>query len=319
MPSPLGMNYIARNLALESELLRVVELLHPHRVISFKGPLLTRLIYGSLSERVSFDIDVLVEPGDFEDVLNRLEADGYRGQRYVDPKRTLLSKKGSVNLYKGQGAQLRSIDVHLSAFNPHLFSVSPELVQRHVVSQSIHGRSVLTFDVPLAFVHLISHFISHRFEFEMLRDIGHAWDRWHEELEPWLEGDLLAATCTQEAFEYALTASRSLGYCSAPLPRVSTTRAKLVLRGFPVERLSEDASLGYVRGFWSTYLVNPWALPRQAWSGIYLSPQDLAARYQESPSLELMWRRFSGPLREIRERFKRGSAGRSGADDEAVR
>lgn len=295
-------HFIARNLALEAELIRVLQLLEPTRIVSFKGPLLTRKLYGDLSLRVSYDIDILVDRADAQLVLEKLFADGYQGGRFVERRedawQALRSRKSSVNLFKGVGEHERSLDVHGDAFNPRLFQVSRELVEQHLEEAVIHGQKVLTFDTPLAFAHLITHFISHRFELSILRDIGHAWDQWVHEL-PSAEDEFWEQTCTREALEYVITASQRRGFAQRPAPLVRTQRAAQVLRFFPPEKIPEDESAAYQRGFWSTWLVNPKALPGQAWRGIYLSPQELAARYGEPASLRLAWRRLTAPVREF--------------------
>jgi hypothetical protein len=280
-----------------------VTLLAPARVVSFKGPLLTRKLYGELGRRTSSDIDILVSSEDAPTALERLLADGYRGLPYGDP-RTALSTKGSVNLYRSPESRTPSVDLHVHAFNPTLFEVSPQTIDEHLEQVSVHGTDVLTFDAPLSFVHMVAHFVTHRFERVILRDIGAAWDAWQRELDVDALSQLAKRTCTLEALEYALQASHTLGFAKRePLP-VTTFRARLVQKRFAPRRIAEHESEGYINGFWSTFLVRPSAIPELALRGVYMSPEELSLRYQEPPSWRLFVRRATGPLRELRDRIQ---------------
>jgi len=69
-----------RNLAMASELLRLLDLFQAHgiRAIPFKGPLLASSIYGNLSLRQFGDLDILVPREDASRAKDLLKAEGYQ-------------------------------------------------------------------------------------------------------------------------------------------------------------------------------------------------------------------------------------------------
>ncbi|HEY6078301.1 MAG TPA: nucleotidyltransferase family protein, partial [Polyangiaceae bacterium] len=103
---------IAWNLALEAELVRVLGVLDPIEAVAFKGPLLTRQIYGDLSERQSADNDLLVSSQDAQSALRALGVDGYRPLPFEVPERT-LAHTGRLTLVKNVAAMMHSVDLHV--------------------------------------------------------------------------------------------------------------------------------------------------------------------------------------------------------------
>ena len=69
-----------RNLLTLQEMLRVIALLKAHQieVLSFKGPVLTSILYENPALRYYVDLDFLVHPRDVLKIAAILEADGYR-------------------------------------------------------------------------------------------------------------------------------------------------------------------------------------------------------------------------------------------------
>jgi hypothetical protein len=69
-----------RNLHFIHELLRILELFKLHRIeaLTFKGPVLTALLYENPGLRFYEDLDFLVHPRDVARIVEILEADGYR-------------------------------------------------------------------------------------------------------------------------------------------------------------------------------------------------------------------------------------------------
>lgn len=296
---------LAWNLALEAELVRVLALLDPLEVVVFKGPLLTRQIYGDLRQRISSDNDLLIRPEDVGHVLWVLFEDGYEPLPYDVPERTLRAT-GRTTLLKRVEGMLHSVDLHTEAFSRPHFSVPDGLVREHLEGVEVHGRTMLRFDRHLAFAHLVAHFVQHRFEQHILRDLGAAWTRWQVDLRGIGYREFAARTCTVEALEYSLTAAQALGFSDGPSLGATTKRARLVLRGFRPERIQEPVHLGYVRGFWSTLLVRPSAVPKLAWRGIVLPEHELEVRHQAEYRPAMRWQRLQAPLTELKARLWRG-------------
>jgi len=71
---------VGHNLALTSELLKILELLSAHDIpaIPFKGPVLSAAAYGNLSQRQFSDLDLLVQKCNFQKAKDLLVSQGYR-------------------------------------------------------------------------------------------------------------------------------------------------------------------------------------------------------------------------------------------------
>ena len=71
---------IKRNLFLTKELIKLIDLLESHRILSipYKGPALAILAYGNIGIRQFGDLDILVRPRDYFKARNLLLASGYR-------------------------------------------------------------------------------------------------------------------------------------------------------------------------------------------------------------------------------------------------
>jgi hypothetical protein len=294
---------IAWNLALEAELVRVLGVLDPIEVVVFKGPLLTRQIYGDLSARQSADNDLLIRSEDAERTLCALSRDGYRVLPFDVPERT-LAHEGRVTLLKNVASMVHSVDLHVNAFSESLFRVSPELVRAHLEPVELHGRRVLRFDRKLAFAHLVAHFVQHRFEEHILRDLGEAWTRWQDVLHGQRFREFAAQTCTREAFEYAVSAAHALDLTLGPKIATTCPRARFVLGVFPPERIPEPVHLGYVRCLWSTLLVRPSAVPKLALRGLVLSEREFEVRHQREYEPWMRLQRLRAPIDELVARFR---------------
>ncbi len=299
---------LLQNLKLESELVRTQSLLSPIPVLFFKGPLLTRRLHGDLRKRVSADNDIVVRKRDARAALAKLLAAGFQALPYLEAYR-YLGRHGKVGLFHGGDTRAASIDLHTEPFDRALFRADEDLVWERTEEVEIHGQTVRTFDAVLSFLHLVSHFVQHRFELQVLRDVGIAWDRWADELEPDDVRAVAERTTGVEPVEFALEAAHRLGLSQRqPLP-ITRVRCRQVLSWFPPERLREDPHLGYLRAFLATYLAQPKRLPAQALRGVLLPPDELAAAANQPPSFRLYLQRASGPLEELRRRWTHNKGG----------
>jgi hypothetical protein len=85
----------SRNMMMTAELLRVVKLLDENgiRTIAIKGPVLSQIIHGDITQRQFSDVDLLVEKSDMYKSLELLSTNGYASQYPISflKNNTLLS------------------------------------------------------------------------------------------------------------------------------------------------------------------------------------------------------------------------------------
>ncbi|HET7541857.1 MAG TPA: nucleotidyltransferase family protein [Polyangiaceae bacterium] len=294
---------IAWNLTLEAELVRVLTVLDPVEAVVFKGPLLTRQLYGDLGARISSDNDLLIRSEDAGQALRALARDGYHPLPF-DVAESTLAAQGRVTLLKNASSVVHTVDLHVAAFANSLFRVSAELVRAHLEPVALHGRTLLRFDKKLAFAHLVAHFVQHRFDDRILKDLGQAWTRWQDVLRGESFREFAERTCTLEAFEYAISAAHALGLTLGPKIAATCPRTRFVLRAFPPERIFEPIYLGYVRALWSTLLVRPTAMPKLAWRGVVLPARELAVRQQRPYEPWMRLERLRAPFDELFARLR---------------
>lgn len=271
---------LAVNLRVEASLLRVLDLLADLPVVVFKGPTLTRLVYGDLFRRVSGDNDLWVPPSHSMLALERLLARGYRPLPGLDARRA-LQRVGQVALGMESGEDRVWVDLHEYPFARRLFQVEEEVLLAHLMEVDLHGRTIRTFDRPLAFLHMVAHYIQHRFEAEKLPVLAEAWDTWDLDL-PELRW-LAERTVTVPALEFALAAIRPLS--RREIPSIAHFRSKTILRLLDPARLPEKHPL-LLKGLQLT-LLSPENMARTALSAVFLEPDELRYRYGEGPPWRL--------------------------------
>lgn len=264
---------LATNLRVEGALLPVLDCLSGLPVVVFKGALLTRLLFGDLRRRASADNDLWVPERYAEEALSRLLSTGFCPLPGLDASRA-LKRAGQVALWPGGDFDAVSCDLHLAPFARGMFSVDEDVLQKHLVVVPLHGREVTTFDKPLAFVHLVAHYLQHRLERSHLWEIAVAWDSWELEEAELLE--LAKQTCTQPALEFAVVAAQNTGWMTRPAFAARHPRARVLLHLTDSgQKIGGESSARLL----SLFLAAPLRVPRQLWSGVLLEPDDLRARY----------------------------------------
>ena len=280
------------NLRGEQELLRVLDILEGLYVVVFKGGILTRMIYGDLGARASVDNDLWVRSSETRAALDRLLGAGFSPLPGLDPVKA-LTREGQVALW-ADGKDAVGADLHASPFSRKIFSVPENVLEEHVVEFELHGRSIHTFDRPLAFAHLVAHYVQHRLEPSHLRDIGAAWDSW--KLDESGIRRIARQTCTEAALEFALGAARDQGYCTRAVIEPSHQRARSLLHWTDRGRRLGGETSGR---FLSLALAAPRRIPSWAYRGILLEDDEFVARSGRGRSLMQV-------LRRIRDLARRG-------------
>ncbi|WP_346237996.1 nucleotidyltransferase domain-containing protein [Niabella insulamsoli] len=102
--------------AVEAE--RLIHLFASHRIkcVPYKGSLLSKLLYGDIVSRESSDIDLVIDPKDFEKVLALMKKEGFLFESQLEYnfyKKDLYKKKKDVsfNKYEG-GLRIFHIEFH---------------------------------------------------------------------------------------------------------------------------------------------------------------------------------------------------------------
>ncbi len=307
----IDLERMATNLRMEEALLGLLDLLDSIPVVVFKGPLLTRLIYGDLRQRASADNDLWVAEPHVQVALHRLLAHGYRPTPGLDAQRA-LRRVGQVALF-AKDARQPSVDLHAEPYSRRFFSVDYARVAQHVRPTILHGRQVMTFDEPLAFTHLVAHFLQHHFELSMLADIACAWERWS--VLPGFRQSVLAlsrVTCTVPALLFILRLMAMSGGAAAGHDKLEQARAwqgsltmwegvrvRYVLGRFWSRGSTVKAPpLGVERKFLALFLVAPHRLASEMTDAILLDQDDLVSRYGPGRRDKLLWRHLWTKLSE---------------------
>lgn len=292
----LAWERLATNLRVERVLLEALEALDGLDVVVFKGGLLTRRIYGDLRSRASADNDLLVRSADGPEALGRLMARGYAALPGLDATRALV-RNGQVALFRGAAGDEPSLDLHVSAFSPYFFSVAPDVVWSHLETVSLHGRQVTTFDAPLAFCHMVAHFLQHLLEVAQLEHIGRAWETLGRAVPSAELRAVAARTCGEASLEYVLGLAAEFGHVSAETLPMTKSRARLAARVAGRPFLDRGPTSG-LRALVVLWVTGPGRLPAALTRGFLPEMDELVALYGEGSRGRLLLRHWQHRVRD---------------------
>jgi Uncharacterised nucleotidyltransferase len=267
-----GSENLATNLRAEAQLLRVLSRLDPGSVAVFKGPILTRRLYGDLRGRASTDQDLLLRAESAEEVLRVLHQLGFRAPGGIDARQTLVGC-GQVSLAPGDGGV--HLDLHLRAFSARYFSEDPDVVWGNMETIDLHGHSVLTMNSRLALAHVAAHCLSHLFDESHLEEVRRAW----RTLGPCAKEEAFSVvaegTLGWRAFEFCLRMALGDDFPESDWPGPKHPHlarlAQLALR-VPVRAVT-------LRGAVVALTVAPKELSKVVRRGVWPSPEELTVRY----------------------------------------
>lgn len=292
----LGWEKLATNLRVEDSLLAVMSLLDGLEFVVFKGPILTKMIYGDLRCRASADNDIWVDWDHVFDALDRFLAVGYSALPGLDPRAAIV-RVGQVALVHADRSR-PSLDLHAEPFSGRFFQVDPQTLRAHLMEVDVHGVSTKTFRPELAFVHLVAHFIQHHFEEALLPDIWAAWDRWSRD-ESIRQGifKLAPATCTMPAIALTLRLAAKAVRTEAPIPvLLISTWGRLRLASVRSLLATSLGQRAISRKFLALFLVAPTGLLPGIFRATFLAKDDLASRYGAGPYWVLVSRHIRSTL-----------------------
>ncbi len=279
-----SLEQIAVNLRLEKALVDATEVLDDIPYAVFKGPILTRQIYGDLSSRISCDNDIWVEPVYGQLALRRLLAAGYRPLAHLDPF-TALRQAGQVALWPQGDLSQPSLDFHVYPFSRRIFQVDEELIKRHLVVSRLHGNQVRHFDSVLGLTHLCAHAAQHFFPDEKKKEVRDAFQSFSQ------KGLLInfigvaQATCGVRLVQIALLWS---GISRVNVEQALGPLAFGVLRAH--SGLVGKPEVSYIcRQLWVFCLTFRFAHLPSLWRAIFPSVEELRARYSTGSWIRLQF------------------------------
>jgi hypothetical protein len=166
------------NFLLAAELLRIKDRLEQESIgyFSIKGPCLAMQAYGSLSQRVFLDLDLIVSPDEVPAAIKVIGACGYSQEPRRDPPMSheLMSSKLFRKFSHEQAFALRQgrredpsfvLDLHWGIAEHSVMQILPETLKQFVTDIEVCGQSVPTLQAELALVTLCAHGTKHQWEY----------------------------------------------------------------------------------------------------------------------------------------------------------
>jgi hypothetical protein len=253
------------------------------RPVVFKGPLLTQRVFGDLRARASADNDLWVSSDRIDAALGRLLRAGYQPEPQVEA-RERLRRLGQVALWPRGDFSAVSLDLHAKPFNARYFSVSEELLSRHLVSVAHGSRSFLTFDAKLSLCHLSAHYVQHHLDDSLTPMIGRLYEGLAVEGQLEQVWRLAEETGTREALWLALDRSRTPG-SRLHRPRVDP-RAFLIARLLPAAE-TQRRPREVTRKFLALWVSGPGRVIPGILHGLAPGRDELRTRYGEGSLVRL--------------------------------
>ncbi len=172
---------LLKQLQLAKELQRICRRLNEEGLfyINMKGSMLALQLYGKLSERLTRDIDFLIEEKDVDRFLLLLEESGYtiipaeknKPEEYfrkIKKNYTLISREKNI-----------IIELHWGLFSNPYFYPQQELLKKEPDVEDLNGIPVSIMNRENTFLYLCMHGIYHEFfRLFWLRDISEILQKW---------------------------------------------------------------------------------------------------------------------------------------------
>lgn len=156
-----------KNMSMTSELLKVLALLESENipVLAIKGPVLSQMIYGDVTQRQYSDLDVLVDQSEIYRVVELLSSLGYRSEHSI----SFLKNKTLLNIGKDFAVSNPSQTIHIE-FHWRLFldrQVRNSKIQLFSASNPtflINNQPVMTLEEDAQLLYLLLHGSKHYWE-----------------------------------------------------------------------------------------------------------------------------------------------------------
>lgn len=289
---------------LEAELVRIARAFREETIdfIVLKGVPLTRRLHARLDARTMVDNDILVRRRDARRAAHSLQKLGYRPREFHTLEGDLRSTFQSALSRATPGGGNVWVELHWSAFCPHMFPVSEELEWSRTEPFELRSEPLIVFDPTMTLVHLAAHFAQHECTHpRILEDIAAAWNRWHARIDRTDLAQLSTLTGVRPTLTYALDAAAALGWLTSHPPALTSRRAPLLARLLPARRLTEPEASQYARILFTALLLRPRCAAR--WLIGHLVPpiETLAAVHETRVSPSLYLRYAARPVRGLKQ------------------
>ncbi|MBW4576545.1 MAG: nucleotidyltransferase family protein [Aphanothece sp. CMT-3BRIN-NPC111] len=155
-----------KNLEITQELVTILDLFAIHNIpaISFKGPALAALAYGTTTMRQFYDLDILIRQSDLVLVKNLLIERGYKSLWQFTPEQEAAFIKTwlAYNLEREDGI---CVDLHWHLMPDWLsYRLDTEEIWENLELVSLAGREVLTLSAEEMLLYLCAHGNKHGWE-----------------------------------------------------------------------------------------------------------------------------------------------------------
>ncbi len=172
--------YVKHQLTLSAQILKLGKLFNEVgiRYVALKGPILSEMIYGQVSQRQSTDIDILIDKADVKSSVHMLRTAGFdcvENIEELDEKyfETYLALTDEVTLISKTLNRVK-IDLHWKITTPlELFPVLDKPLWEYTDTYDFNGLEVRVISPELNFIYLCLHGAKHKwFRLQWLMDIS---------------------------------------------------------------------------------------------------------------------------------------------------
>lgn len=172
--------YVKHQLTLSAQILKLGKLFDEVgiRYVALKGPILSEMLYGEVSQRQSTDIDILIDKADVKlsvSMLRRAGFDCVENIEELDEKyfETYLALTDEVTLISKTLNRVK-IDLHWKITTPiELFPVLDKPLWEYTDAYDFNGLEVRVISAELNFIYLCLHGAKHKwFRLQWLMDIS---------------------------------------------------------------------------------------------------------------------------------------------------
>ena len=158
-----------RNLSATAELRRLLLLMESKGIdaLPYKGPVLTKMLYGGLELRQFGDLDIVIQPEDMRSVEKLLVAEGYRpylGEKTAAELNAYMKSKNEHTYDFYHDRKQFFIEIHWRFWPPFFSSVSPKDIWHRRESAELAGITVSNFKIEDYLIILCMHGSRHQWE-----------------------------------------------------------------------------------------------------------------------------------------------------------
>jgi len=156
-----------RNMMMTSELLRVMKLLEEHGIqaLAIKGPVLSQMIHGDITQRQFADLDILVGENDLYLIVQLLSQVGYSFKHSIEFLKNKFLLKTLKDIVLENEQNTIHIEIHWKLFMGRLFRQSDTNVLIHTHAEClIYNTAIKTLEKDVLLLYLLLHGSKHLWE-----------------------------------------------------------------------------------------------------------------------------------------------------------